>query len=63
MDEIIGWIGAGLIVLDYFLLSTKKVSSSSKIYHTLNLLGAIGIGINAYVKEQLHLLAQIQYGL
>lgn len=50
MDEIIRWIGAGLIVIDYFLLATKKVSSSSKIYHTLNLLGAIGIGINAYVK-------------
>lgn len=50
MDEIVGWIGAGLIVIDYFLLATKKLSSTSRIYHLMNLLGAIGIGINAYVK-------------
>lgn len=50
MDEIIGWIGVGLVVCAYFLLATNKLSSKSKIYHLMNLLGAIGVGYNAFVK-------------
>ncbi|MEK7616748.1 MAG: hypothetical protein AAB414_01710 [Patescibacteria group bacterium] len=50
MDEIIGWIGVGLVVSAYFLLATKKLSSSSRIYHLMNLLGAIGVGFNAFAK-------------
>jgi len=50
MDEIIGWIGVGIVVSAYFLLATNKISSRSKIYHLMNLLGAIGVGFNAFVK-------------
>jgi len=43
---VIGWIGMFILLLDYFLLSTKKLSSDSKVYHLLNLIGAIGIAIS-----------------
>ena len=45
-SQIIGWIGTFLIVLAYFLVSTKKVDGQSKSYQTLNLLGAIAVGVN-----------------
>lgn len=45
-----GWIGVSLVVTAYFLLVTNKISSSSKIYSLMNLLGAIGIGFNAFTK-------------
>ena len=46
----LGWIGVGLVTLAYFLLSTKRVSSLSKIYHLMNLFGALGMGLNAFIK-------------
>ncbi len=48
--DLIGWIGAGLIVLAYYLVSTKKTKSDSSIYQLLNLFGAVALIINTYVK-------------
>jgi len=45
---IIGWVGATLIILAYFLLSTKKLKSDSIIYSLLNLFGGVGILISAF---------------
>ena len=41
--SLIGWIGMTLIIFSYLLLTTKKLKSSSIIYHFLNLIGAAGI--------------------
>ena len=49
--SIVGWAGTALIVLAYFLVSTKRVSPTSKVYQTFNVLGAIGLGVSAYVKS------------
>ena len=46
--EIIGWIGTALIVAAYFLVSSKKVDSRSHLYQLMNLLGAIGVFVNAF---------------
>lgn len=46
ISQVIGWIGTFLIVFAYFLISTKKVDSQSRIYQILNLFGAIAVGIN-----------------
>lgn len=46
--DIIGWIGAFLILLAYFLLTHHDLNSRSKIYHYMNFLGAILLGISAY---------------
>ncbi len=49
--QIVGWIGAFLIVLAYFLVSYTSVQSSSRVYQLMNLVGAIGIGINTFYQE------------
>jgi hypothetical protein len=46
--QIVGWIGTFLVVCAYFLVSNKKVSSTSSVYQLMNLFGAIGVGINVY---------------
>lgn len=48
--DIIGWIGAGLVIAAYFLVSTKKLSPTSSTYHLMNLIGAFGVGINVFSK-------------
>ncbi len=49
--QIVGWIGAFLVVLAYFLVSYKKVQGDSRIYQLMNLFGAIGVSINASYQE------------
>ncbi len=39
--------GTALILLAYFLITSKKISSESKTYQGMNLFGAIGIVINS----------------
>jgi len=46
-----GWAGTVLIVLAYFLVSNKYVDAENKVYQLMNLLGAIGVGINVFHKE------------
>ena len=45
--EIVGWIGAGLILLAYLLLSAGRVDARSAAYQGMNLVGAIGFVINS----------------
>lgn len=47
MYVIIGWIGAFLFIVAYFLLSINLLKSNGIIYHTMNVLGAICLIINA----------------
>ena len=49
--QIVGWIGAFLVVLAYFLVSYKKVQGDSMVYQLMNLVGAIGVGINTSYQE------------
>lgn len=49
--QIVGWVGTFLIVLAYFLVSYKKVDGSSKIYQGMNLLGAMGVGVNVFHQQ------------
>ncbi len=46
LTETAGWIGTGLVVLAYVLVSTKRVQGSSTSYQLLNLFGSIGVGAN-----------------
>ena len=47
--EIIGWIGAVLIVGAYFLNINGKLKSSSLVYIVSNLVGGIFFTINTFV--------------
>ena len=49
--QVVGWIGAFLVVLAYFLVSYKKVQGDSRVYQLMNLIGAVGVGINASHQE------------
>ncbi len=47
--ELVGWVGTVFIILAYFLLVIfKKIDEDSRLYQWLNLLGAIGVGINVF---------------
>ena len=46
-----GWAGTFLIVLAYFLVSFKKIDSGKKAYQLMNLLGAIGVGVNVFYHQ------------
>jgi hypothetical protein len=42
-----GWLGAALLLLAYFLVSTGRVRGSSTRYQALNIIGSILLGGNA----------------
>ncbi len=45
--DIIGWVGAVLVVSAYLLITTNKLKIASKLYQLMNLLGAAGIIVNS----------------
>ena len=45
--EAAGWIGAGLILLAYLLLSMGKVTGQSRLYQWMNVVGAAGFIANS----------------
>ena len=46
--QIIGWMGMAIIIFTHILVSTKKVTGTSKRYQVVNLIGAVMVGINVY---------------
>jgi hypothetical protein len=49
--EGLGWVGASLVLAAYGLLSAKKMSADSFIYHGLNISGAGLLAIYACWKD------------
>jgi hypothetical protein len=45
--EVIGWVGAILILGAYALLSAGKLRSESLTYHFMNIFGAAGFVVNS----------------
>ncbi len=51
-------------MLAYILVSSKKLDSGGEIYQTMNLVGALGVGINAFYQQAWPSLAiQVIWGL
>ena len=48
LAELLGWIGAGAILVDYALLSLGILDGNSAIYHGIFLLGSAGLAIVTY---------------
>lgn len=44
--EIVGWLGAALVLAAYGLLSAQRLSSRSVAYQVLNIAGSLGLVIN-----------------
>ncbi len=49
--EIIGWLGMVLLLANFGLASCNILKDTATPYHLLNLLGAIGVMINAFDKK------------
>lgn len=45
--EVVGWIGAVLILAGYFLLTAGRVTAKSVAYQMMNVVGAIGFIANS----------------
>ena len=45
--DIIGWIGSGLLILAYQLVSNKTIQPESLKYHFLNISGSILLIVNS----------------
>ena len=45
--EVIGWIGAALILAAYALLSAGALRAQSRLYHWMNIAGAAGFVVNS----------------
>ena len=45
--EVIGWIGATLILIAYGLLSSGRRTGRSRLYQGMNVVGAVGFVINS----------------
>ena len=46
--EVAGWIGTFLVLLAYFLVSLGKLDAQGKIFQSMNLFGALGLGVNVF---------------
>ena len=46
--EVVGWLGALLILLAYLLLSAGKFTGRSLVYQGMNIVGAAGFVINGW---------------
>nr|WP_037503276.1 hypothetical protein [Sphingomonas jaspsi] len=46
--DIVGWIGAGLILGAYALLTAGKVDAKSYVYQGMNVVGALGFIANGW---------------
>ena len=47
LSDLLGWIGAALLLGAYALVSTKKVEGDSITYQVLNLLGSAFLIVNS----------------
>jgi hypothetical protein len=47
MQEIIGWIGAILYIIAYFLVSMKKIQADDLVFQLLNISGGICLIVNS----------------
>ena len=62
--SIAGWAGTVSYILAYVLLSINKIRSDQKIYHLLNIIGAVGLVYYAiYINSMPNLLVNAVWGV
>jgi hypothetical protein len=49
--EVIGWLGAALLLAAYALAAARKLAAHSTAFHVLNLAGAAGLATNSAVNR------------
>lgn len=51
--EILGWIGTASLIAAYYGVTSGKIGPKTKTYQSLNLVGAVLVGLNSYVHQAL----------
>lgn len=46
--HVLGWIGTMLFLIAYYQLIVKKWGASSYAFHTLNVIGGVFVGLDAF---------------
>jgi hypothetical protein len=46
--DVVGWLGAALLLLAYFLVSTGRMRGVTIRYQALNIVGSLLLGTNAF---------------
>jgi hypothetical protein len=49
--SLLGWLGSFLVLAAYWLNSAKYIEATSVAYQLMNLLGAVGLGINVFHQD------------
>jgi ABC-type amino acid transport substrate-binding protein len=49
--DVIGWVGVGLYVVAYYMVSASRVSGRSRVYQWMNLFAALGVAANAFAYD------------
>ncbi|HEX8755786.1 MAG TPA: hypothetical protein VF745_05580 [Steroidobacteraceae bacterium] len=44
--EVLGWLGAALLVVAYAIVSSGRVDGRSKLYQSLNITASVLLGVN-----------------
>lgn len=44
--EVLGWLGAALLVVAYAIVSSGRVDGRSKLYQSLNIAASVLLGVN-----------------
>lgn len=45
--DAVGWLGAGALLFAYFLVASRRVHGGSLLYHGLNAVGSVLLGLNS----------------
>jgi hypothetical protein len=60
----LGWIGSFSYLFAYLLLSLNKLKSDQKVYHVLNIVGAIGLTVNAiFFQDYPNVIVNVFWGM
>lgn len=46
MTELLGWLGVAIVVLAYFLVSTRRVNGDGLGYQLMNVVGSVFLIVN-----------------
>jgi hypothetical protein len=64
LSLVLGWIGSFSYVLAYLLLSLNKLKSDQRLYHVLNIVGAVGLTVNAiFFQDYPNVIVNVFWGM
>jgi purine-cytosine permease-like protein len=63
-SSLLGWLGSSAYLLAYLLLTLNKLKADQKLYHLLNIIGAVGLTLNAlFFYDYPNVIVNIAWGL